>query len=347
MESYNQSFDESLPSNDTYTVEVPLFVTYLNMVVILMVITIVIYPSVIVINVIWKTRELHKKYYFFVANLLLTNIACITMRSILQYLIMIIYLLNGNSNSTAIALKWSVLLVVTILHLMTVMLPITLAAERLIVNGFPYRHRSIVTTKKVAGILAVMWGLSTILAITITIVVSVHVVWPLALIDWDVTYLPFILAPRLTSTIFIIVANIFLQYKVTISNRKAKENERLGNEEEAKRFQKLVKMFRAQAKPTITLLLVGGIDAIANILIPLTYVMISISVEPNTKVYIEQFFIHPLRSALLLSHPLVYGLYMKKIRNRLPKCTVCQGQWNFHHSRVTFLRQQTRTTTTM
>ena len=56
MESYNQSFNESFSSNDIYAEEVPLFVTYLNMAVILMVTTIVIYPSVIVINVIRCTR---------------------------------------------------------------------------------------------------------------------------------------------------------------------------------------------------------------------------------------------------------------------------------------------------
>ena len=226
---------------------------------------------------------------------------------------------------------------------MTVVLPITVAAaERMIVIGFPYRHRSIMTDKTAASVLAVMWGLSTIFSIIITIIVPVDVVWPLALIDWDGTYLPFILIPRLTSTVFIIVANVFLQYKVTVSNRKANKNERLGNEAEEKRFRKLVKLFRVQAKPTITLLLAGGIDAIANVLIPLTFVMISTSVEPNTKVYVEQFFLYPLRSALLLSHPLVYGLYMKKIRDSLPKCTACQGQWNSRHSKVTSLHQPTR-----
>jgi len=339
MESYNQIFNES-SSNDASTVEVPLFVTYLNMVVILMVTIIVITPAVIVINVIWQTRELHTKYYFFVVNLLATNIASIIVQSILQYLIMILYLVGIISNSTAIALKWSVLLLRTVLHLMTVQLPITLAAERMIAIGFPYRHRSIMTTKTFASILATMWGLSAILAIMITIIVPVDIVWPLGLVDWHVTYLPFILLPRLTSAVFILVVNIFLHYKVTISNRKARENQKLGNEEEAKRFRKLVQQFRAQTKATITLLLVGGIDVIANILIPLLYVVISVSMEPSNKVYVEHFLLYPLRSFLLLSHPLVYGLYMKKIRRRLPICTTCPGQWNTRRSRVVTLHQQ-------
>ena len=345
MESNNQSFTESLPSNAD-TEKVPLPVTLLNMAVILVVTVIVIYPAVIVINVIWQTRELHKKYFFFVANLLGTDIASITMQSIMQCLIMIIYLLGGNSNFVGTILKWSAIALRTVLHLMTVMLPITLAAERMIVIGFPYRHRSILTDKTAAGILAVMWGVSTILAIIITIVVPVDIIWPLGLVDWDVTYLPFIFFFRLASTVLIVIANVFLKYKINISNRKAKENERLGNQEEARRFEKLGKLSRAQSKSTITLLLAGGIDAIANMLIPFTYVVISLSVEPNAKVYVEQFVLHPLRSALLLSHPLVYGLYMKKIRDRLPRCTVCERQQNISHSRVISL-QRVRTTTTM
>lgn len=108
----------SLLLHDSFTEEIPLFVSYLNMVIILMVITIVITSAVMVINIIRWTRELHTKYYFFVANLLATNIAIIIVQGILQYLIMILYLLDDNSDSTAVVLKCSVLLLVTMLHLM-------------------------------------------------------------------------------------------------------------------------------------------------------------------------------------------------------------------------------------
>ena len=70
MELCNQSFDDSFPSNNSCTEEIPLFVTYLNMVIVLMVAIAVTTPAVMVINVIWWTTELHTKYYFFVANLL-------------------------------------------------------------------------------------------------------------------------------------------------------------------------------------------------------------------------------------------------------------------------------------
>ena len=76
-------------------------------------------------------------------------------------------------------------------------------------------------------------------------------------------------------------ANSFLYYQVTISNRKAEENQRLGNEEQVKKFKKFLKEIRAQAKPTMTLFLVGGIDILADVLLIFTYALINISLESN------------------------------------------------------------------
>jgi len=110
-----------------------------------------------------------------VANLLATDIAFIIVQSISEYLITF-YLVDINSNSTGNALKWSVLLLFTMLRLMTIQLPITLAAERAIFIGFPFHHRSTMTTKTVIGILVTMWVLSTILAIILTVNVPVDIV---------------------------------------------------------------------------------------------------------------------------------------------------------------------------
>ena len=111
-----------------------------------------------------------------------------------------------------------------------------------------------------------------------------------------------------------------------------------------KNFERLVQLLRAQAKATITFFVVGGIDVLANILIPTLHVVISLSVDPLAKVYIKQFFLYPLKSSLLLLHPLVYGLYMSKIRKRLPLCTVCERQWKICRSKVVTLHRQPWTT---
>ena len=88
MEPINLSFNQSITSNDTK--EVPLSVTYLNMIYLPMVATVVITPAVMIINIIRLTTELHTKYYFLVANLLATDIGVVINRVIVQYLTMIL-----------------------------------------------------------------------------------------------------------------------------------------------------------------------------------------------------------------------------------------------------------------
>ena len=337
-------FDDQSSSSDGPTVVVPLYATYLNMAIIFLTDNIVIIPALMVINVIWRTRELHTRYYFFVANLLATIAANKIIRSSLQYLIMLLYLCDMISASAEAVIRWVILPLSTLFYLMIILLPITLAAERLIVVTFPLRHVSIITTKAIKIVMAAMWGLAAILTTIITITVPVKIVWALALIQWHCMALPIVLIPRIISTVFIIAANIALQHKLTVSNRKAEENKRLGNEEEAKRFTKLVQVFRTQTKATITVFIVGGIDVIANILIPITYTVILLSLEPSERIYYEQFVMHPMQFCLLLSHPVLYGLFIKKIRKRLPiaRCTACLRRWIARHNRVGVLQPKPR-----
>ena len=340
MVTYNQSFNQV--SNKTDNEEVPVFAIFLIVIFQLTSAVIVITLDVMVINVIGWTRQLHTKYFFLVAHLLGTDIAGIIVRLLRECLIIILYQLGLNSDSTTIIVKWLVILPSIVLFLMSILLPITLATERMIVIAFPYRHRDIMTNKRVAGMLAVMWGTAAILATIMITTGFIDIYWPQARVYYHHTAFLFLMIPRAILIVTIIAANIFLQYKITISNRKAKENERLGNEEEIKKFHRLVQVVKAQAKATITLFVVGGIDIIASILLPIIFVLIHTFVEPD-KIYLSQFIVLPLQTSVLLSHPLLYGFYMKKIRRRLPSWITCNchRQWIIHrHNRVGVLQQQ-------
>ena len=193
-----------------------------------------------------------------------------------------------------------------------------------------------------------MWGTAAILATIIIATKPIDIIWPQALVLYHHESIPFFAVPRLALIVSVVVVNVFLQYKITISNRKVKENERLGNEEEVKKSKKLLKEVQAQVKTTIAVFVVGGIDIIATILLSIVYVLIGILVEPDNY-YIFQLLTQPLEACVLLSHPLLYGFYMKKIRRRIPLCTTCNchRQWIIHrHNRVGVLRQQQRAAAT-
>ena len=53
--------------------------------------------------------------------------------------------------------------------------------------------------------------------------------------------------------------------------------------EETKQLMKLVKLLRAQAIPTVILLLVGGSDVNGNLLIPLMYMATETSLESSNE----------------------------------------------------------------
>ena len=158
---------------------------------------------------------------------------------------MVLHLFEMNSHSATIVLQLSIIPIPMMIHLMTILLPVTLAIERMIIIGSPYCHRSIMTTTTVISILAAMWGFSLILSVIISIVVPIDIIWTLtalALVYYHNSVAPFLALQQLMSLVFIVVANIFLYYKVIVSNRKAKENGRLGNEE-TKKFEKLIQRF--------------------------------------------------------------------------------------------------------
>ena len=72
------------------------------------------------------------------------------------YLIIILYLLDQNSDSAVIVLNWLVIAPAVLVYLMSIMSPIPVAVECMIAIAFPFRHRRIMTTKTVARMLAVM-----------------------------------------------------------------------------------------------------------------------------------------------------------------------------------------------
>ena len=210
MVSYNRSFNQF--SNETDSEEVPVFVISLIMVFQLISAIIVLTLDVMVINVIGWTRELYTKYFFLVAHLLGADVAGYIVRLLRQCLIIILYQLGLNSDSTTIILKWLVILPSTVLYLISILLPMTLAIERMIVIAFPYRHRDIMTTKPVASMLAVMWGTAAILATIMIATGLIDIDWLQALIYCHRITSLFFIVLRAILIMTIIAANIFLQY---------------------------------------------------------------------------------------------------------------------------------------
>ena len=108
----------------------------------------------------------------------------------------------------------------------------------------------------------------------------------------------------------------------TKSKRKLEENRRVhgrNDNEETKQLKRTYYKFQKQLKTTLSLLILGGVDGIINLLTMMAVIMNRMLSVSNT-LYAFQFVVYPLLCIQLISHSLMYGMYMKPIRRRLCKC---------------------------
>ena len=95
---------------------------------------------------------------------------------------------------------------------------------------------------------------------------------------------------------------------------------------EIKQLKRTYCKFKKQVKITLSLLVLGGVDGILNLL---TLIILAMSrfLLVSYLVYVSQLVFHPLFCAQIISHLLVYGIYMKDIRRRLCKCQLFRRLW--------------------
>ena len=199
----------------------------------------------------------------------------------------------------------------------------------------------LMTTKVVHGMVVATWVVSVILASVVIAFAPHPILWPFGTIfaQRGLVRLIILVPCRIASAAFIIATNVFLYYKVCQSNKKAKENTRTGSSgEETTKLKKVMQKRRSQTRTAVSLLMLGGIEGIANILVPVMYMLIR-RLGPTGELYAIQLFSYVVHSCIRLSHSLIYGLYMKQIRQRLPKYNIRPCPQYPRRSRVVVLNQ--------
>ena len=317
MEAFNNTTAvDYYPGN---TMEVPLFASYLKMIALLVAPFVVGIPSALVIRVIAVERELHTKYYFFLVNLLITDFFGLMATNLVQFIALIIYVSGINFKFTCIFLH-----IFDTSSLVSQLLFITLGIDRFVAIAYPYHHRKIMTNKVVITTVAVVWGLAILITSVLLFQVPYVHVYPFARC-YGLNHFPLIYLFKgfimVCSTALIVAINVYLYYKVLQSNKKLKENLRLDGESSAttRRHAASRKNLRRHIKPTVSVLLLGGIDGLVNLLVPMLQILFRLTLGNNsiTRVCVIELVIYPLQWIQLLCHPLVYGLYMTKIRKRI------------------------------
>ena len=316
MEATNNTVAVSFSASEA---EVPLFVSYLKMIFLLLTPFVIGIPSALVIRVIAVERKLHTKYYFFLVNLLLTDFFGVTIDNLVRFVSLVLYVSGSSIKLSCIFIEIS-----GMFFFAGQLLFITLGIDRFVAIASPYHHRKIMTKKVVATIVAVVWGLAILITSVLLVQVPYVHLYPFArcygLSGFPLIYL-FKGSVMASSTVIIIAINLYLYYQTVQSNKKLKENMQLHGESSttARRHAARRKNLQSNIKPIVSVLLLGGIDGLINLLIPILHILFRLTLGNDSiaRIYAVELVIRALQLVQLLSHPLVYGLYMTKIRRNI------------------------------
>ena len=311
-ESVNGSFTESYQQLTPYA-------SYFKLSFLLIWTPAVIVPALFVIHVVLKNEKLQTKKNFFLINLLITDIALVFSRCIINGTLIILHLFDVDLDVNCIVIV--ILTLIPALANKLCFLPVVV--DRLLNIAFPFDYKQIMTNKVVAITIATLWLVT--VSITIIIVTSHTLLYlpPLGdcvVIDNHTLLRIIIVGPQLTTALAIIITSIYLRYKI-YKSKKFFERTHTNAVERRKELSAgiLLDMLRKELKPTISILMMGGVDGLLNLLMPIIWLggrLVFIQ-GPHIRQMYSQLITLLVQLCQSLSHSLAYGIYNKKIRKYL------------------------------
>ena len=336
MNTNDTWFSGSNSTSDYSDEATPLFITYLQAFMLLLVAPLVAVPVVMIIRVIAKNGVLQTRNNIFLVNLLVADLCILMLRWLVNGTLIILYLLGFE-----IDVNCNIVLVPTIGLLMaTKLMFVPLSVDRFIHVAFPFSYKRIMSTRVIATIISSLW----LLALFVSLV---------TLVDRRTDYFPsvgsckprdpnpllhvFFLGPMTLSFVIITITSIYLRYRIIKSNRFFHSVKRSAAEERKSiKAGKLVEILQEQIKPTLSVFIAGGLDGMLNMSFVITFGIASTVATSTTFLYVIQFMLLPIQFCQSLSHTLTYGFYNKKIRKKLFISNYCSKK----QSKVVALNRQ-------
>ena len=316
MESNLTMFEETI-----YNVTYPLYATYMKLFGFLFMAILVVISSSYVIHVILKNKELRNTNNILIINLLITDIITCATLCLVGVPLIIAYLtgveIHANCNIITPMIEWIVL--------STRMMILPPAAHRFICVARPFTHKSIMTKKRIIMMIVVLWVIPIVPRILLgsngpvvyipslggcaTVASGIEIGVLIAMLGYA------------SSFVLTITSAIYLRHKIIHVKAYIRELHRCGMERgKLSKSQRLKELLTEQFKPTIAVFVVGGVDAVGNLLFAIIALYIQISTTPIERFQIFQIVVVPLLFLQLLSHSLSYGLYNKNIPDEMRPC---------------------------
>ena len=327
-------FDDNVV--DQASSEVPEYVSYVMLCVLLLSIPVVIVPASLAIVIIVKNKELQTNNNIFLINLLLTDIGFAVALWCTNGLLTVLYLLDVSLDPDCNLVPIPVMILVIANKLMF----IPTCVDRFIHIAVPFSYRRIVTAKAIMITIITLWIVAIVISVSLYInepaldyIPSLGVCQPT---QTNIPGLLILLLCFLIPIVLITITSIYLRQRIIKSNNffhSVKRN--AAQHRKSNKAGRLAEILQEQVKPTLAVFRVGGIDAVLDILIVLISVVASSLSPSSTAAFIvtTQFagiFIQYLQSA---NHALVYNT---DIREKMIGCIRMRNK----HSKVILLHRK-------
>ena len=293
------------------------FLIYLNLFGLPLGVLLVVVPALTVIIIILKNRRLREKSNnIFYVNLLIADVVTALLQWIITTTIIVCYLLDvPNVNCKVAVVPLSASIFATRLMFMPVV------TDRLIHIAFPFSYKGIFTTKRIATIIGNLWLLS-LFAGFFSLVNQDYTPSPesgtCSENNPGISLLFLVIAGTLvTSTAIITGTCVYLHYKIIHSNRFFKSVRRRNATEEQKAVKvgRLMEILQEQVKPTFSVFIAGGIDAVFNVF---GIIFVSVGAKFGSEFLIRfHILILAVRFCQYCTHAVVYALRDKHIRKEI------------------------------
>ena len=296
--------------------EVPEYLTYLMLFILTVGIPLVIIPALMVIVTVVKSKKMQINKNFFLVNLVLADMGVVLVQWCTNGLLMVLYLLGLTVDANCTLLLTSAIALVIASKLM--FLP--MCVDRFIHIAFPFTYKRIVTTKAITVTIIALW--------MVAIFMSYFLIY-----DQPFEYIPSlgICKPKQINILYqlilvgsffipvlpISITSVYLRYRIIKSNNffhSVKRN--VAQERRSLKAGRLAEILQEQVKPTLSVFILGGTDAVVDMLFVLVSAIASFLSPTNTMVYIvtTQFMAIPMHYIQAVNHSIVYN---KNIREKI------------------------------
>jgi len=304
---------------DIYRVTYPLYALYVKMFLLLLIAPLIVIASLMVIFAILKDKKLRN-----VNNLLIVSLLVSDLIFMLAHFTRVVYLSSIYLFDIELYDFCNVAVPITSsLSRGSTLMAIPLAVYRVVSIVCPFSYKEIMTKKRIIVMIVGLWVFA--VTVSVTAAINYHVVYvaslaACAVFDIHLASIIFVV-PEVLCFMLLLLVSVYLHYKIIKSNRFIHGIQRNASDrEKAVRAGRLVEVLMEQVKPTLSVLIAGGMDVLFDLMTIIFFIVLNSLSSSAQQLLVQQIIAFGQLYCQSLCRALCFGLYNKEIREKMLAC---------------------------